>query len=155
MPISSAGPSSPELANRNSIIERIEREAGVPHLANILTNRLAPTDLQSLLLQVYSCGAKKRDPKALLEDHVSNRFTRPSASSPLSLLEWDRIAFSRLPKVFQPVELSPVCPLGTVSVLLPIVFFLFQQVVQPFKALVPVLLKLGSPYGYVVQGLGL
>jgi hypothetical protein len=30
------------------------------------------------------------------------------------------MAFSRLPKVFQPVELSPVCPLGTVSMLSPI-----------------------------------
>jgi hypothetical protein len=120
MPILSDGLSSPELARRTSIIERIEREAGVPDLANILTNRLAPTDLQSLLLEVYGRRAKKREPKALLEDHVSNRFTRPSATSPSRLLEWDRIAFSRLPKVFQAIELSPVCPLGTVSVLSPI-----------------------------------
>src|SRR5207245_4698131 len=56
----------------------------------------------------------------LPEDHGSNRFTRPSVSSPRRLLEWDRIAFSRLPKVFQPIELSPVCPLGTVSALSPI-----------------------------------
>src|SRR3989442_9169369 len=120
MPISPAGPSSPELARRSLIIERIEREARVPDLANILTNRLAPTDLQSLLLEVYGRRAKKREPKLLLEDHISNRFTRPSVSSPRRLLEWDRIAFSRLPKVFQPIELSPVCPLGTVSALSPI-----------------------------------
>ncbi len=120
MPISPDGPSSPGLARRSQIIERIERDARVPDLANILTNRLAPTDLQSLLLEIYSRRAKKREPKALLEDHVSNRFTRPSATSPRRLLEWDRIAFSLLPKVFQPIELSPVCPLGTVSVLSPI-----------------------------------
>src|SRR5438445_5008922 len=120
MPISPAGPSSPELARRSLIIERIEREARVPDLADILTNRLAPTDLQSLLLEVYGRRAKKREPKLLVEDHVSNRFTRPSVSSPRRLLEWDRIAFSRLPKVFQPIELSPVCPLGTVSALSPI-----------------------------------
>jgi hypothetical protein len=120
MPISPAGSSTPDLARRSSIIERIEREVGVPDLANILTHRLAPTDLQSLLLEVYARRAKKREPKALLEDHVSNRFTRPSATSPSRLLEWDRIAFSLLPKVFQPIELSPVCPLGSVSVLSPI-----------------------------------
>jgi hypothetical protein len=120
MPISPDGPSSPELVHGSPIIERIEREAGVPDLANILANRLAPTDLQSLLLEVYGRRAKKREPKALLEDHVSNRFTRPSASNPRRLLEWDRIAFSLLPKVFQPIELSPVCPLGTVSALSPI-----------------------------------
>src|SRR5712692_8182058 len=120
MPTSPHGPSTPDLARRTPIIERIEREAGVPDLAKILTNRLAPTDLQSLLLEVYNRRAKKREPKLLLEDHVSNRFTRPSATSPPRLLEWDRVAFSQLPTVFQPVELSPVCPLGTVSVLSPI-----------------------------------
>src|SRR2546427_825967 len=120
MPISPAGPSSPELARRSRIIERIEREARVPDLANILTNRRARNDLQSSLLGVYGNRAKKREPKLLLEDHISNRFTRPSVSSPIRLLEWDRIAFSRLPKVFQPIDLSPVCPLGTISVLSPI-----------------------------------
>jgi len=120
MPISPDGPSSSNLARRSPIIERIEKDAGVPDLASILSNRLAPTDLQSLLLEVYGRRAKKREPRALLEDHVSNRFTRPSATSPPRLLEWDHIAFSLLPKVFQPIELSPVCPLGTVSVLSPI-----------------------------------
>ena len=120
MPISRDGPSSPDLARRSQIIQRIEKDAGVPDLAKILTTRLAPTDLQSLLLEIYSQRAKKREPKALLEDHVLNRFTRPSALSPRRLLEWDRIAFSLLPSVFQPIELSPVCPLGTVSVLSPI-----------------------------------
>jgi len=66
MPISPAGPSSPELAQRSLIIERIEREARVPDLANILTSRLAPTDLQSLLLEVYGRRAKKRSPNYYL-----------------------------------------------------------------------------------------
>lgn len=120
MPILPDGRSPPGVDRKRLIIERVEREAGVPDLANTLTNRLAPTDLQSLLLEVYRRRAKKRDHKAVLEDHVSNRFTRPSATNPIRLLKWDSIAFTLLPKVFQPVELSPVCPLGTVSVLSPI-----------------------------------
>ena len=120
MPISTDSPSFSGSAQKTQIIERIEREVGVPDLANILTNRLAPTDLQSLLLEVYGRRAKKREPKALLEDHVSNRFMRPSSSNPQRLLEWDRTAFSLLPDVFRPIELSPVCPLGTVSALSPI-----------------------------------
>jgi hypothetical protein len=120
MPTSPGGASSPNLARKSQIIERIEREAGIPDLANILTNRLAPTDLQSLLLEVYSRRAKKREPRAVLEDHVSNRFSRTATIPPSRLLEWDRIAFSLLPRGFQPIELSPVCPLGTVSVLAPI-----------------------------------
>ena len=120
MASSRAGPSTSDLANRSRIINRVERDAGVPHLAEILSDRLAPTDLQSLLLEVFARRAKKRDPKALLDDHVSNRYTRPSASDPARLLEWDRVAFSTLPRLFQAVELSPVCPLGTGSVLSPI-----------------------------------
>jgi len=120
MESSPAGPSTSNLTSRSRIINRIERDAGVPHLADILSARLAPTDLQSLLLEVYARRVKKRDPKALLDDHVSNKFTRPSASDPARLVEWDRVAFLTLPKVFQAVELSPVCPLGTGSVLSPI-----------------------------------
>ena len=117
---SPAGSSFSDVAGRSRIIERIERDAGVPNLTEVLVDRLPPTDLQSLLLEVHGRRAKKRDPKELIKAHISNRFTRPSTASPIRLLEWDRIAFSRLPKVFQPIELSPVCPLGTVSVLSPI-----------------------------------
>ncbi len=120
MASSATGASYLGLAIRGRIIERIEKDAGILRLADILTDRLAPTDLQSLLLEVHGRRATKRDPKEVIKDHISNRFTRPSTTSPTRLLEWDRIAFSRLPKVFQPIELSPVCPLGTVSVLSPI-----------------------------------
>src|SRR5712691_9409952 len=117
---SPAGSSFPDIAGRNRIIGRIERDGGVPNLTDVLVDRLAPTDLQSLLLEVYRRRATKRDPKELIKDHISNRFTRPSTTSPPRLLEWDHIAFSRLPTDFQPIALSPVCPLGTVSVLAPI-----------------------------------
>jgi len=120
MAASPAGSTTPEHSTRSGIIERIERDSGVPHLADILSDRIGPTDLQSLLLEVYARRATKRNPRVLLDDHVSNRFTRPSASNPTRLLEWDQIAFSKLPKLFRRVELSPVCPLGTASVLSPI-----------------------------------
>jgi hypothetical protein len=119
MASSPGGSSSSDLSNRSRIIKRIEREIGVP-LAGILSDRLAPTDLQSLLLEVYARRAKRRDPKVLLQDHLSNRFTQPSTYDPIHLLEWDRIAYSKLPRVFRPLELSPVCPFGAASVLSPI-----------------------------------
>jgi hypothetical protein len=55
---------------------------GVPNLTDVLVDRLAPTDLQSLLLEVYGRRATKCDPKELIKDHISNRFTRPSTASP-------------------------------------------------------------------------
>jgi hypothetical protein len=99
----------------NRIVERIEREAGIPGLATILTEKLSATDLQSLLLEVYRLRSHRIQPSAVLADFESNRFVRSSAGSPISLLRWEQIAFSHLPEEFQPIALSPVCPFGTSS----------------------------------------
>ena len=50
-------------------LQRIEREAGVPGLVDVLTERLAPTDLQSLLLEVYRRLAQRRQPAVVLADY--------------------------------------------------------------------------------------
>lgn len=100
----------------NKIIERIERIAGVPNLAAILAERLAPTDLQSLLLAVYRSRSSQLTPAKVLAGYENDRFVRPSAVSPFELLKWEQIAFSHLPQEFETLALSPVCPLGTNSV---------------------------------------
>jgi hypothetical protein len=104
----------------NRIIERIERQSGVSGLASILANRLSPTDLQSLLLEVYRIRSDELQPSAVLSEFGSSRFVRPAAVSPISLLDWDQIAFSHLPPEIEPLALSPVCPLGTNSVVAPV-----------------------------------
>jgi hypothetical protein len=101
----------------NKIIERIEREAGIPGLASILAERLPPTDLQSLLLEVYRLRSSQRLASEILADYESDRFVRPSAVSPVRLVAWEQTAFAALPPEFQPLELSPVCPLGASSVI--------------------------------------
>ena len=100
----------------NQIIQRIEREAGIPGLASILAEKLSPTDLQSLLLEVYRIRSARLQPSTVLADFETNRFVRPSAVSPIALLRWEHIAFSHLPVEFQPIALAPVCPLGTSAV---------------------------------------
>jgi len=100
---------------KSEIIERIEREIGIPGLAELLAERLTPTDLQSLLLDVYRQRARRQEPSAVLSDYQTNRFVRPSTVSPVSLAAWEHTAFDNLPPGFQPVALSPVCPLGTCS----------------------------------------
>jgi len=97
------------------IIRRIEREAGVPNLSEILVERIKPTDLKSLLLEVYQGRVKRRSLRAVFSDYISNSFTLPSRCDPALLLEWDRIAFSHLPDGFRAIELSPVSPIGSVS----------------------------------------
>ncbi len=98
----------------NKTLERIEREAGVPGLAALLAG-LPPTDLQSLLLEVYREQAQKRQPAALLADYERDRFVRPSGTAPEKLLAWEQAAYASLPPGFETISLSPVCPLGTNS----------------------------------------
>jgi len=96
-------------------VERITREANVPELFDVLTNQLSPTDLQSLLLEVFRHRAEGRTPKAVLEQYRENRFVHPATADPRRLLAWDTRAFSLLSADFEIIELSPVCPLGTNS----------------------------------------
>ena len=100
----------------SKIIERIERELGVPGLVSLLTQRIGPTDLQSVLLEVYRQRTLQRMPADVLSDYETNRFVRPATIRPSRLYEWERAAFSHLPAEFQLLALSPVCPLGTNSV---------------------------------------
>jgi hypothetical protein len=99
----------------DKILRRIGKETGVPDLVEVMTERIAPTDLQSLLIEVYRRIVNRRSPGTLLSDYVANRFTHPSNCDPSLLVEWDRIAYSQLPNGFQAIELSTVCPLGSVS----------------------------------------
>jgi hypothetical protein len=100
----------------NPIVRRILKEAGAPDLFETLAQRLEPSDLQSLLLAVYRERAKAVSPATLLRQYRQNRFVQPAALDPRKYLEFDRLAFSLLPPGFEPIELSPVCPLGTNSV---------------------------------------
>lgn len=95
------------------LIARIEREAGVPNLLEVLTERLEPTDLQSLLLEVYSNLARTTSPRRLLDQYEKNRFVTPSSADPRMLVEVERLAWRLLPDGYAPLELSPLCPLGT------------------------------------------
>ena len=105
---------------KEKIIERILRTAQVPDLLDVLTQRLSQSDLQSLLLEVYRKRAHTLTPRHLLQQYEQNRFVQPAAVNPKQLLEFDRLAYSVLPSSFELLELSPVCPLGTNSVVAPI-----------------------------------
>jgi len=96
----------------NPIIARIQREAGVPDLVDVLADRLDPTDVQSLLLKVYRRRAAKVSAGQLLGQYERDRFVRPSTLAPALLTDVDRLAWSLLPDSYEAIELSPVCPLG-------------------------------------------
>jgi hypothetical protein len=102
---------------RAAIIRRIVREAGTPELIDILAERISPTDLQSLLLEVYRRRAARISVSCLAQQYAANRFVKLANTSPQEVLEFDRLAYSLLPAGFEAVELSPLAPLGSCSVL--------------------------------------
>lgn len=102
------------------LIERILNKAQVPDLVEILTERLSQSDLQSLLLQVYRSRSQVLTPQHLLQQYEQNRLVGPATVSPQQVLEFDRLAYSVLPPSFEALELSPVCPLGTNSIVTPL-----------------------------------
>lgn len=102
------------------LIQRILTQAQVPDLLEVLTDRLSQSDLQSLLLEVYRSRSQSLTPQHLLQQYEQNRLVQPAAISPRQLLEFDRLAYSVLPPSFEPLALSPVCPLGTNSIVTPL-----------------------------------
>jgi hypothetical protein len=100
----------------NQIIERISRETGIDDLVETLAAQLSPTDLQSLLIEVYRRRVEALAPRDLLHQHEHNRFVRPAQVNPVAQLDFDRLAYSLLPPGFEAIELSPVAPLGSCSV---------------------------------------
>jgi hypothetical protein len=99
----------------HEIVERIERELGVPGLAEMLAARLAPTDLQSLLLEVARRRAAATRPADILRRYATDRFVRPAAVDPGRLQRLAQRALDVLPAEYEQIQLSPMCPLGTSS----------------------------------------
>src|SRR4051794_16741117 len=101
----------------DEIAARVARDAGVDDLVDILSERVDGPDLASLLLAVFRRRAARRTPAQVLERYQSDRFVRPSSVAPESLDAINSAALAALPPGFERLELSPVCPLGTSSVL--------------------------------------
>ncbi|MGP3932976.1 hypothetical protein [Nonomuraea sp. KM88] len=101
---------------RERWLGRILREGAVPEALEVLAERLSPTDLQTLLLEVSRRRAAAVTPARLLKAYEDNRFTRPSALDAGELARLEALVLERLGKhAFTAVALSPLCPLGTVS----------------------------------------
>jgi hypothetical protein len=105
---------------KEKITERILKEVQIPDLLDVLSKKLNQPDLQSLLLEVFRKRTKSLTPAYLLQQYEQSRFVQPAAVSSKQIVEFDRLAFSVLPASFEILELSPVCPLGTNSIVAPV-----------------------------------
>lgn len=74
-------------------------------------------DLNSLMIYVYEQRAKSLSVSNLLGQLFDNRFVSPSDIGQRTLISFDHLAYSILPEEFEGIELSPLAPLGTNTVL--------------------------------------
>jgi len=106
------------MSNDNKIIDRILKRYNISGF-EAMVKEMPLSDLQSLLIEIYNQRAKAITAKELLEQYKKNRFVQHSKLSSNCFLEFDQLAYQLLPKDFQILELSPVCPLGSISVMTP------------------------------------
>jgi hypothetical protein len=93
------------------IVARIEREAAVPGLFEALADRLAPTDLQSLLLAVTRARSGRRTPAQLVAAAERDGTVQASDVDARELHRLNGLALDAA-VAFDAVELAPVCPAG-------------------------------------------
>lgn len=104
----------------DKLVARIINKIKIPGLINGLVDRISFSDLQSLLLEVFHQKTKKLDQAALFRQYKSNRFVQPSQVDPIITRQFDLFAFAMLPAAYETIELSPVSPLGSCSLLAPV-----------------------------------
>ncbi len=104
---------------KEGLLERIGRQLEAGAL-DALTRGLQPTDLQSLLLEVYRRRVGALTPADVLRQYREHRFVRPAGVSPLALRRVELAAFELLQGRFEAIEPSPLSPLGCASVLGPV-----------------------------------
>lgn len=97
-------------------IERIERAAGLPGLADALATQLTAPDLQALLLEVARRRAGARTAARVLQDYERDVYVRPAQTPPARLAEWEHAVLRAVPAEVEALALSPLAPLGTSSV---------------------------------------
>ncbi len=98
------------------ILRRILREVETRGVWDALVRDLPPSDLQSLLLAILRERARAQRENDLIERAGRDTLTTASEVDGRALQAFDRAAFKAAER-FDAVELSPVCPLGTESVL--------------------------------------
>ena len=99
------------------IIDSIIKKTGNPDLMDLLVNQLTIGELQSLLLKAFELKSRKKNCGDILKEFKSTRFVKPSDIDPILHRNLELEIFNLLPPEFEIIDLSPLTPLGTASVL--------------------------------------
>jgi hypothetical protein len=95
----------------------IAQRTGIDNLISLLADELSGTELNSLLLEVFSRRAQQLTAPELLKQYEQNRFVQPADTNFIHLLERTLQTLKCLSRHhFQPLQVSPLSQLGTCSV---------------------------------------
>lgn len=103
------------MVTRGTALGRIWRRV-LENPRQALESTLSPTDLQTLLLAVADSRANRRTAADLMRGWRENRYVQPAMADPRLVARVEGRLWELLPEAFAGVELSPVTPLGTCSV---------------------------------------
>lgn len=99
------------------IAQKIVERIGQPDLIDILVNELSGSELTSLLLEVFNRRTQQLSPTDLLQTYQHNRFVKPADLDAMALRGLEDRALSVFGSFgFSAIELSPVAPLGSCSI---------------------------------------
>ena len=102
---------------QTNILHRIERDLGMPLLADKLSDELSSSDLNSLLTEVFALRAENAASSEMLKLYAQNQYVKPAACNAAQYrkLEADML-FSAEEKGVQSIILSPASLFGCCSV---------------------------------------
>jgi hypothetical protein len=102
----------------NPVVDPLLKKLGDPTLLEKLTRSLSPSELNSLLMEVLRVKAEQNSPAALMKAYAENRFVKPSDLDALSFHDVEgKVLKLGQDTGFQPMEFSPLAPLGSCSAL--------------------------------------
>ena len=99
----------------SKILDNVLKKTGTHNLVDILSELLTPSELQSLMLEVYNQQAKQVTLKKLYEEYLTSRFVIPSEIPQSQYIKLDLMAIENLPSLYETIDISPVAPFGTCS----------------------------------------
>jgi len=104
-----------------TFVTQLEEKAGLPGLVEQLHRRLSGSELNTLLLELFRRRAADLGTPQVLQQFGANRFVKPSPIDQGEYLAYDATLVRRAKeRGFRALQLSPLAPLGTCSVLGPV-----------------------------------
>ena len=108
-------------------LERILSDPDTRLAFDVLTDRLAPADLRSLLLAIAEDRSARRTPAEVHHQYSTDRFCAPSSIDGVLVAQTEATGLAAVAEDFTAVEIAPLAPFGATSALTPV----SQNVVVP------------------------